>query len=83
MAEVAESSYFLTTASEPKLTNSDEFHEANRGLKVGKTQGPNSLPNKALKHFPQRVIPPRPDFQRGSPHPSLSISAESPASDHP
>jgi hypothetical protein len=28
-------SYFQTPASEPKVTNTDEVHEAIRGLKVG------------------------------------------------
>jgi len=33
-------SYFLTPASEPKLTNPNEVHEAIRVLKVGKAPGP-------------------------------------------
>jgi len=56
MVDVALRSYFQTPASEPKLTNLDEVHEANRGLKVGKTPGPNSTPNRALKHLPQREV---------------------------
>jgi len=32
MVDVALRSYFLTPASEPKLTNPDEIHEVIRGL---------------------------------------------------
>jgi hypothetical protein len=45
-----------TPASEPKLTNPDEIHEAIRGLKVGKATGPNGIPKRALKHLPQRAV---------------------------
>jgi hypothetical protein len=38
--------YFLIPASEPKLANPDEIHEAFSGLKVGR----------ALKHLPQQAI---------------------------
>jgi hypothetical protein len=53
MVDVALKSYFQAPASEPKLTTPDEVHEAIRGLKVGKTPGPNGIPNRALKHLPQ------------------------------
>jgi len=53
MVDVALRSYFLIPASEPKLTDPDEVHEAIRGLKVGKAPGPNGIPNRALKHLPQ------------------------------
>ena len=56
MLDVALKSYFLTPASEPKLTNPDEVHEATRGLKVTKTPGPNGIPNRVLKHLLQRVV---------------------------
>jgi hypothetical protein len=56
MVDVALRSYLLTTASEPKLTNPEEVQEAIRGLKVSKAPGPNGLPNRALKHLPQRVV---------------------------
>jgi len=56
MVDVALRSYFQTPASEPKLTNPDEVHEAIRGLKVGKAPGPNGIPNRALKHLPQRAV---------------------------
>ena len=80
--DVALRSYFLTPASERKLTNPDEVHEAIRGLKVVKAPGPNGIPNRALKYLPPAsVIPPRPDFYRGSPHPSLSNSVEARSSD--
>jgi hypothetical protein len=55
-ADVALKSYFQAPASEPKLTNPDEVHEAIRGLKVGKAPGPNGIPNRALKHLPQRAV---------------------------
>jgi hypothetical protein len=48
--------YSCAPASEPKLNNPVEVQEAIRGLKVGKAQGPNRLPNRALKHLPQRPI---------------------------
>jgi len=56
MVDVALRSYFQTPASEPKLTNPDEVHEAIRGLKVGKAPGPNGISNRALKHLPQRAV---------------------------
>jgi hypothetical protein len=56
MVNVALRSYFLTPASEPKLTNPDEIQEAIMGLKVSKTPGPSSIPNRALKHLPQRAV---------------------------
>jgi hypothetical protein len=56
MVDVGLKSYFQAPASEPKLTNPDEVHEAIRGLKVGKAPGPNGIPNRALKHLPQRAV---------------------------
>jgi hypothetical protein len=56
MVNVALRSYFLTLASEPKLTAPDEVQEAIRGLKVSNAPGPNGIPNRALKHHPQRAI---------------------------
>jgi len=56
MVDVALRSYFLTPASEPTLTNPDEVHKAIRGLKVSKAPGPNGIPNRALKHLPQRAV---------------------------
>jgi hypothetical protein len=44
------------TSSELTLTNSMEVQDASRGLKVGKAPGPDSIPNRALKHLPRSVI---------------------------
>jgi hypothetical protein len=49
-------SYFVAPASEPKLTNPEEVQEAIWGLKVSKAPGPNGIPNRALKHLPQRAV---------------------------
>jgi len=56
MVDVALKSYFQTPATKPKLTNPDEVHEANRGLKFGKDPGPKGIPNRALKHLPQLAV---------------------------
>jgi hypothetical protein len=48
--------YSDASASEPTLTNPIEVHDAIRGLKVDKAPGPNGLPNRAMKHLPQRAI---------------------------
>jgi hypothetical protein len=56
MVEVALMSYFLTPASERKLTNPDKVREAIGGLKDSKAPGPNGIPNRAFKHLPQRVV---------------------------
>jgi hypothetical protein len=56
MVDVALRSCFLNPASEPKLTNPEEFQEAIRGLKVSKAPGPNGIPNRALKHLLQRAV---------------------------
>jgi hypothetical protein len=48
--------YSYALASEAKLTNPMEVLDVIRGLKVGKASGPNGLPNRALKHLPQRAI---------------------------
>jgi len=56
MVDLALRSYFVTPASESKLTDPDEVHEAIRGLKVSKALGPNGIPNRALKRLPQRVV---------------------------
>jgi hypothetical protein len=34
----------------------EEVQEAIRGFKVSKTPGPNGMPKRALKHFPQRAV---------------------------
>jgi len=56
LVDVALRSHLMSPASEPKLTNPEEVQEAIRGLKVSKAPGPNSIPNRALKHLPQRVV---------------------------
>jgi hypothetical protein len=56
MVDVALRSYFLTHASKTELTNPEEAQEAIRGLKVGKAPDPNGIPNRALKHLPQRAV---------------------------
>jgi hypothetical protein len=53
---VALKSYFQVPANEPKLTNPDEIYDAIRRLKVGNAPGPNGIPNRALKHLPQRAV---------------------------
>ena len=47
--------YFIAPVSEPKFTN-PEVQEAIRGLKFSKAPGPNGIPNRALKHLPQRAV---------------------------
>jgi hypothetical protein len=49
-------SYFRVPASEPKSTNPGEVLDAIRGLRVSKAPGPNGIPNRALKHLPQRAV---------------------------
>jgi hypothetical protein len=56
MVDVALRSYFLTPPSEPNLANPEEVQETIRGLKVSKSPGPNGIPNRALKHLPQRAV---------------------------
>jgi hypothetical protein len=43
-------------ASEPMLTNPAEIQDAIRGLKFSKAPVPDGIPNRALKHLPQRMI---------------------------
>jgi hypothetical protein len=38
------------------LTHPAEDQDAIWGLKISKALGPDGIPNRALKHFPQRVI---------------------------
>ena len=56
MVDVELGSYFMTPVSETKLTNPKEVQEATRDLKVNKAPGSNGIPNRALKHVPQRAI---------------------------
>ena len=56
MFEVALKSYFMIPASEPKLSNLEEVQETIRGIRVCKAPGPNGIPNRVLKHLPQRAV---------------------------
>jgi hypothetical protein len=56
MVYVALRSHFMTLTSQPKLTNPQEVQEAIRGLKFSKAPGPNGIPNRPLKHLPQRAV---------------------------
>jgi len=55
IVEVALRSYFMPPASEQKIINPEKIQKAIRGLKVSKAPGPNDIPNRALKHLPQRA----------------------------
>jgi len=56
MVDLGLRSYLMAPTSEPKLTNLEEVQEAIRSLKVSKAPGPNGIPNRALKHLPQRAV---------------------------
>ena len=56
MVDVGLRSYFMVPASEPKLTNPEEVQGAIMHLKFSKAPGPNGIPNRALKHLPQRAV---------------------------
>ena len=56
MVDVTLKSYFLSSPSERKLTNPENFQVAIRGFKFSKPPGPNGIPNRALKHLPQRAV---------------------------
>jgi len=56
MVDVGPKSYFMTAASEHKLTNPEEVQEAIRGLKVSKAPDPNGIPDRALKLLPQLAV---------------------------
>jgi hypothetical protein len=46
----------MAPGNEPNLINPEEVQEAIRGLSFGKAPGPNVIPNRSLKHLPQRAI---------------------------
>jgi hypothetical protein len=56
MVDVAMRAYEYAPASEPTLTNPSEVLQAIKGLKVGKSPGPNGIPNRILRHLPKRAI---------------------------
>jgi hypothetical protein len=49
-------SYFSVPASVPKLPNPDVVQDAIRGVRVSKAPSPNGIPNRVLKHLPQRAV---------------------------
>jgi len=62
MVEVALRSYFLTSASESKLTNSEEVQETISGLSQ-QCSGRERYPKQGLEASPTASgIPPGPDF---------------------
>jgi hypothetical protein len=56
MVNEAMRAYDYPPASEPKLTSFSEVLQAIRGLKVGKASGPNSIPNRVLRHLAKCAI---------------------------
>jgi hypothetical protein len=47
--------YEYAPESELKLTSPSEVQQAIRDLKVGKAPGPNGIPNRVLRHLPNRA----------------------------
>jgi hypothetical protein len=56
MVNVAMRAYECAPTSEPKLTSPSEVLQAIKGLRVSKAKGPNGIPNRVLKHLPNRAI---------------------------
>jgi len=56
MVDVALRSYLTTPTIEPKLTKSEEVQETIRSLRVSKASRPNGIPDRPLKHLPQRTV---------------------------
>ena len=56
MVDLRLRSYFMASASEPKLTNPEEVQKTIRVPKVSKAPGPKGIPNRALKHLSQRAV---------------------------
>jgi hypothetical protein len=48
--------YSYEPVSEPILNYHAEVQHAFRGFKISKAPGPDGIPNRALKHLPQRMI---------------------------
>jgi hypothetical protein len=57
MVDVALRAYSYEPTGEPMLTDPAEVQDVIRRLKISKAPGPDGIPNRALKHFPQRVCP--------------------------
>ena len=56
MVDLGLRSYLMAPPGETKLTNPEEVQEAIRCLKVRKAPCQNGIPDKALKHLPQRLV---------------------------
>jgi len=56
MIDVALRSYFMTPASEPKLTNPEEVQKAISVLKFSKAPDLNGIRKRAMGHFPERAV---------------------------
>jgi hypothetical protein len=56
VVNVAMRAYEYAPASEPKLTSPSGVLQFIRGIKVGKTPGPNGFPNKVPRHLHKRAI---------------------------
>jgi len=56
MVDVVLKSYVMTSASEPNFINREEFQDDIRGIKISKSPCPNGIPNRALRHLPQRTL---------------------------
>jgi hypothetical protein len=50
------SSYSTSPVNEPNLTNPEKIQEAIKFIKVNIATDPNGVPNRALKHLPQRAF---------------------------
>jgi hypothetical protein len=73
LVDVALRSYFMTPASEPKLTNPEEVKEAIRGLMLSKAPGPKDILNSiyhserySLSRFSMRSSPLNTSLQCGN-----------------
>jgi hypothetical protein len=63
IVDVGLRSCFMAPASEPKLTNPENFQKAVRNLRVGRTKGPNRTPEQGFEASPKASgIPPGPDL---------------------
>jgi hypothetical protein len=54
--DVAMCAYEHAPATETTLTAPSEVLQAIEGLKVGKSPGPNGIPNRVLRHLPKRAV---------------------------
>jgi hypothetical protein len=56
IVDVAMRAYKYAPASEPTLTTPSEVIKAIKGIKFGKSPGPNGIPKRVLRHLPKRAI---------------------------